>query len=142
MRISTCAVFPPALLLLCPTPLSNAAGVIPDLDLEVARLAVLLDVDVDGEMGIDVAHLVLEALCHADYQVVDERANCAEGSDVLARAVVDLDVDDVLLGQGEVDGQMAQALGELACIPALDHPLRLACLLLAPVMSYLGDPRQ
>ncbi len=46
-----------------------------------------------GEMGIDVAHLVLEALGDADDQVVDEGADCAEGGDVLADAMVDLDAD-------------------------------------------------
>ncbi len=91
----------------------SAGADVPDLHLVVARLAVLVHVDVDGEMGVDVAHLVLEALRHSDYQVVDERADCAERGDVLARAVVQLDVDDVLLGQRKVDGQMVQALGEL-----------------------------
>ena len=87
---------------------------VPDLDLKVAGLGVLLQVDVDGEMGIDVAHLVLEALGHADDQVVDEGADCAEGGDVLADAMVDLDADDVLLDDGEGDGDVAQVLGELA----------------------------
>ena len=32
-----------------------------DLNLPEASLAVLVEVDVDGEMGVDVAHLVLEA---------------------------------------------------------------------------------
>lgn len=87
---------------------------IPDLDLKVARLVVLVKVDVDGEMGVDVSHLVLEALRDTDDQVVDVGSDGSEGSDILARAVVDLDADDILLWLGEVDSQMAQVLGELA----------------------------
>lgn len=34
--------------------------------------------------------------------------------------MVDLNADNILLGVGEVDGQMAQVLGELACVDALD----------------------
>jgi hypothetical protein len=66
-------------------------------------------------MGVDVAHLVLEAFGDADDQVVDEGADGAEGGDILSVAVVDLDGDDVLLGLGEVDSQVAQVLDELAC---------------------------
>lgn len=65
-------------------------------------------------MGVDVSHLVLEALRDTDDQVVDVGSDGSEGSDVLARAVVDLDADDILLWLGEVDSQMAQVLGELA----------------------------
>ena len=65
-------------------------------------------------MGVDVAHLVLVALGDTDDQVVDEGADGAEGSDALARAVVELDLDEVLLGVGERDSQMAEGLLELA----------------------------
>jgi len=44
---------------------------IPDLHLVAVLLGNLLDVDVDREMGIDVSHLILEALCDADNEVVD-----------------------------------------------------------------------
>lgn len=70
---------------------------VPNLNLKVASLGVLLHVDVDGEMGIYVAHLVLEALGDTDDQVVDDRPNGTEGGDVLAVAMVDLDTDQVLL---------------------------------------------
>lgn len=70
---------------------------IPDLDLPQTRLLVLVQIDVDWEMGVDVAHLVLEALGNTDDQVVDKGADGSQGSDVLARAMVQLDVDDVLL---------------------------------------------
>ena len=69
-------------------------------------LAVLVYVDVDGEMCVDVSHLVLETLGDSNDQVVDESSDCAEGSDVLAGTVVKLDVDDILLWVREVDGQM------------------------------------
>ncbi len=68
-------------------------------------------------MSIDVSHLVLEALRYADDQVVDVGSDCSEGGDVLARAMVDLNADDVLLGARKVDGQVAQVLGELAYYP-------------------------
>ena len=47
-------------------------------------------------MGVDVSHLVLEALGDADYEVFYDGLNGAEGSDVFAGAMVDFDVDDVL----------------------------------------------
>ena len=102
---------------------------IPDLDVDVASLVVLLDVDVDGKVSVDVSHLVLVALRYADDQVVDVGTDGSEGGDVLAGAVVDLDVDDILLGLGEVDSQVAQVLGKLASgtldgdIPRLDVDL-------------------
>ena len=48
------------------------ANEVSDLDLEQTSLLVLLDVDVDGEMGVDVAHLVLVALGDTNDQVVDD----------------------------------------------------------------------
>lgn len=101
------------------------ADEVADLDLVEARLGVLVDVDVDGEMGVHVAHLVLEALGHADDHVVDERAHRAQRGDVLARAMVQLDVDEALLGVGEVDGEMAEVLEELAAGALDGHEARL-----------------
>lgn len=63
---------------------------VPDLDLPQTGLLVLVEVDVDGEMGVDVTHLVLEALGDTDDHVVDEGADGAEGGDVLPVAVVHL----------------------------------------------------
>ena len=85
-----------------------------DLDVGAAGLSVLLDVDVDGEMGVDVAHLVQEAAGNTDDQVVDDGADGAEGSDTLASTVVQLDRDDVLLGATEGNGNVGQVLDELA----------------------------
>ena len=57
-------------------------------------------------MCVDVSHLVFEALGDANDQVVDESSDSSEGSNVLSRAVVEFDVDDILLWVGEVDCQM------------------------------------
>lgn len=65
-------------------------------------------------MRVDVAHLILEALGDADDQVVDDGPYCPQGGDTLAGAVVDFDRDYILLGQGEVDADVAQVLGKLA----------------------------
>lgn len=46
------------------------ANEVSDLNLEAVGILVLLNVDVDGEMGVDVSHLVLEALGDTDDQVV------------------------------------------------------------------------
>lgn len=81
----------------------------------VASLLVDVKVDVDGEMGIDVTHLVLEALGDTDNQVVDKGADGAESGNVLAVAMVDLEANNALLDDGEVDGDVTQVLGELAC---------------------------
>ena len=89
---------------------------VPDLNLEEVGLLVLLDVDVDGEMRVDVAHLVLEALGNTNDQVVDEGSDGSESSDVLAVSVVNLDADNTGLGRGEGDRQVAEVLHELACL--------------------------
>jgi len=65
-------------------------------------------------MGIDVTHLVLEALGDTDDHVVDQGADGTESGDILASTVVKLDVDDLLLWVGKVDSQVGEVLGELA----------------------------
>jgi hypothetical protein len=71
-------------------------------------------------MGVDVSHLVLEALGDTDDQVLDESADSSESGDALAGTVVELNVDDILLWVGEVDCQVGEVLGELACGTLLD----------------------
>lgn len=66
-------------------------------------------------MCVNVSHLVLEALGDTDDQVVDERSDCAEGGDVLSGTVVQFDLDYILLGMREIDRQVVEVLGELAC---------------------------
>jgi hypothetical protein len=92
---------------------------VPDLDLVKASLLVLIDVDIDWEMGVDVSHLVLESLGDTDDQVVDESADCSEGSNILARAVVKLDGDDVFLRVLEINSQMRKVL--LQCASWTSH---------------------
>lgn len=67
---------------------------IPDLNgLDVVLAG--LDVDVDGKVSIHVSHLVLVALGDTGDQVVNDRLDGSEGSDVLSGAVVNLDLDDL-----------------------------------------------
>ena len=68
---------------------------IPDLNL-IATVVALFDVDVDREVGVDVSHLILIAFRHAGDEVLDDRLDGSESRDILARAVVDFDLDDVL----------------------------------------------
>lgn len=86
---------------------------IPDLNL-VNTVGVLVQVHVDGEMGVDVAHLVLEALGDTDDQVVDEGTDGSESGNGLADAMVDVDGDDVLLWRAEGDGDVREVLDQLA----------------------------
>lgn len=97
----------------------------PDLNLPQARLLVLLQVHVDGKMGVDVAHLVLKALGDADDEVVDKTANRAQRGDVLARAMVQLDVDDVLARVREGNREMAEVFHQLAARALDSHGARL-----------------
>lgn len=84
----------------------------------VEAFSVLLNVDIDGKMGIDVSHLVLVSLGDASHQVLDDGLDGSEGSDILSRSVVDFDLDDLLallvLGEREGDGDVREILGELA----------------------------
>ena len=66
-------------------------------------------------MSVYVAHLVLVAPGDAGDQVRDEGPHRPEGRDILADTVVDLDADDVLLGEREADGEVVEVLGELPC---------------------------
>jgi len=66
-------------------------------------------------MGVDVTHLVLEALGDTNDHVVDERAHGSETGDLFAYTMVELNLDDVLLGTSEADREMAKVLDELAC---------------------------
>ena len=87
---------------------------IPNLNLVQIGLLVLLNIDIDGEMGVDISHLVLEAFCNADDEVVDECSDRSEGSDALARAVVEFDINDVFGGVREGDGEMSEVFGEFS----------------------------
>jgi hypothetical protein len=62
-------------------------------------------IDVDGEMGIDVSHLVLEALGDTNDHVVDKGLDGSQSSDVLSVSVDDsqLDLSVGNLVEGDVD---------------------------------------
>lgn len=85
----------------------------------IQAFGVLLDVDVDGKMSINVSHLVFISLCDSGDQVLDDRFDSAKGSDVLSRAVVDFNLDELLailaLGKRESDGDVGEIFGEFAC---------------------------
>lgn len=85
-----------------------------DLDFLETGLRVFLDVDVDGKVSIDVAHLVQETAGNTNDQVVDEGADSTEGSNALASAMVELNGDGVLVGTAKGDGNVRQILGQLA----------------------------
>ena len=79
-----------------------------------SRPVILLDVDIDGEVGIDISHLIFESLCHADDQVVDDRLDGAQGCDILARAVVDFDENFVFGREREADSEVGEIFYEFA----------------------------
>jgi len=82
------------------------ANEISDLNLMSSSLAVLLNVDVDWEMGVDVSHLVLVSLGDTDNHVGDERFDGSKSGDGLSFTVVKGNVDDWLawsLGEGDTD---------------------------------------
>ena len=74
---------------------------VPDINLVQPSLGVLFNVDIDRKMCIDIAHLVLEAPGHSDDKVVDDGFNGPQRCHVLACAMVQLNVDDVLRRVGE-----------------------------------------
>jgi len=65
-------------------------------------------------MSIDVSHLVLVSFCDTNNQVVNECANGPESSNILAIAMVQLDVNDVFRRVRERDSKMTKVLGEFA----------------------------
>ena len=93
----------------CPTDIG-----LPDLDLLSTSLRVLFNVDIDGEMSVHVTHLVLVSLGDTGDQVLDERLDSAEGSNILSDTVVELDVDGVGTLGDERDGKVLEVLHELS----------------------------
>lgn len=87
---------------------------IPDLNLGLTGLGVLLDVDVDRKVRVHVAHLVQEAARDTGDQVVDDAADGPERGDALAGPVVHLNRDNVRLRTAEGDGKMGEVLDQLA----------------------------
>lgn len=79
-------------------------GNAPNIHIKTVSLGVLLDIDVDREMSVDVAHFVLESPRHADDHVVDECLDSTECSDIFPRAVMEFDDDGVFAPSCETDG--------------------------------------
>lgn len=90
---------------------------IPDLNSDQSSFLIRGNVDVDGEMGVDVAHLVLEATGDTDDQVVDDCSDSAEGSDALAVSVVNFHAQDILFWAGERNRDVGEILDQFACTP-------------------------
>lgn len=65
-------------------------------------------------MGIDISHLILEALRNADNQVVDEGFDGSQRCNILAGTMMQFDIDDVFRRMGEADRKMSQVLRKLA----------------------------
>lgn len=95
-------------------PLKLLVSNVPNVNLIKPALRILLDIDIYGKMGIDISHLVLEALSNADNQVVDDCFDRSECCDILAGTVMQFDIDDVFGRMGEADRKMGQVLRKLA----------------------------
>lgn len=65
-------------------------------------------------MGVDISHLVLETPGNANNQVVDDSFDGPKCSDVLARTMMQLDIDKVLRRMGEAHREMGHVLDKFA----------------------------
>lgn len=95
-------------------PLKHPVSNVPNVNLKKPALRILLDIDIYGKMGIDISHLILEALRNADDQVVDDGFDGSECCNVLAGTMMQFDNDDVFGRMGEADRKMGQVLRKLA----------------------------
>jgi hypothetical protein len=76
---------------------------LPNLHLVQARFRVIFNVDIDGEMRVNVSHFVPKSTRNTDDQVVNQRFDGSESSHVLSCAMMELDIYDILRGMGEAD---------------------------------------
>ena len=85
------------------------ARCLPDFQI-VQSLRVLLNVDVDGKVSVDISHLIFVTLGDAGHQVLNDGLDGSESGDVLSRAMVNLDLNELLaffaLGNGEGNGNV------------------------------------
>lgn len=77
-------------------------------------VALVVNDHVDRKVSIYVAHLVLEALGDTSDHVVDDGANGADSSNVLADAMVDNELELVLALELNFNVQVAKVLGQFA----------------------------
>lgn len=96
------------------SPLRHPISNVPNVNLKKPALRILFDIDIYGKMGIDISHLILEALRNADNQVVDEGFDGSERCNILAGTMMQFDIDDVFRRMGEADRKMSQVLRKLA----------------------------
>jgi hypothetical protein len=73
-------------------------------------LTVVVDDTVDGEMRIDVTHLVLETLGDTSDHVVDKRADSTDTGNVLATTMVDNKLELVLTSKLDFNVQVTEVL--------------------------------
>lgn len=66
-------------------------------------------------MGVDVSHLVLVTLGHANHQVLDDGLDSSQSSDVFPRAMVDFDLNELLSGLVLAEGECDSDVGEILC---------------------------
>jgi len=79
---------------------------------DLNRLLIISNNDVDGEMGIDETHLVLVTLGDTNDHVVDQRADGAEASNVLALAVPDSETETGRVELDNIHVNMTEVLGQ------------------------------
>lgn len=91
---------------------------VPDLNIVSVGVVVLLNVDVNGEMGIDVSHLVLVSSGHTSDEILDDRLDGSESCDILSWSVVDFDLNGILallvLWESESNSDVGEILDEFA----------------------------
>jgi hypothetical protein len=80
-------------------------------------LTIIVNNNVDGKMGIYVAHLVLETLGDTSDHVVDDGADSTDASNVLAVAVVDNELELLLTNGLDLHVKVTEVLGELTSRP-------------------------
>ena len=65
-------------------------------------------------MRIDISHFVLETPRYANDQIVDESLDGPKSSHVLARAMMQLDIDNLFWGMWKTDWKMGQVFDKFA----------------------------
>lgn len=74
--------------------------------------SVINDVNVDGEMCVDISHLVLVTLGNTGDQVSNKRLDGSESSNVLSVSVVDSDLDSLVRDLAEGNINVSEVLGK------------------------------
>lgn len=83
-----------------------------DFNLLQVGFGVFVEVDVDGEMGVDVVYFVFEVFGDVDDYVFDDGFDGVEGGDVFVNVVVDFNGDDIVFGVCEGDSEVIKVFGQ------------------------------